>query len=112
MNNLQEHEFKLLSGVLCTVTELGAIHQEALTKNGGNKGRGFTEMMKLLIVKIGSITEITDSVIKNMLAADRKAVLAEARQFSMKIMDEAMADFDDSEYVESSKVFRFRWAYT
>lgn len=78
------HTFKLTSGVECEVYEMTGKHQELLTRQDGKKHtEKLNELLKDLIVRVGSNTDINDEFLLGMLACDKKKALVEVRQFSM-----------------------------
>lgn len=90
------HIFNLPSGIECEIKELDGSHQSILTK-GGNKNieKKLFEMLKDIVVRIGSKNRPEEEDILRILAADKKHILVMARQFAL--------DFDP--------VFRFDYEY-
>lgn len=91
-NKMRTHTFKLTCGVECEIKELTGKEQRLLTEQGKKLGVGFDNMLKSIIVRIGSETAIGDDIISRLLAPDRKLILFEARQFSLD--NEPMFKFD------------------
>lgn len=83
MNNT--HEFKLLTGVKCTISEMDGSSQNILTRAGNTekKNADFSELLRKHIVSLGTKTNITDDDIQNLLVWDRKKILVELRQFTL-----------------------------
>jgi len=78
------HTFKLVSGVECEVEMLRGEHQRMLTQDKNLlTGKGINLMIESLTVRIGSKTSITATDVDNLLAADRKKILKEARMFAL-----------------------------
>lgn len=77
------HVFKLVSGVECEVKEMTGKHQELMTiQSSKPHTERLNELLKDLIVRVGSQTNITADFVKEMLAVDKKKALIEIRQFS------------------------------
>lgn len=80
----QTHVFELVSGVECEVKELLAKHQRMLTEqNGKNLYENLTDVLCDVIIRIGSVKQITREFIDTLLSEDRKLILWEVRKFSM-----------------------------
>ncbi len=80
---MKTHTFTLPSGVECEVKELTGKHQRILTEQKSKKlGDNLNEVLVDTVVRVGTYSEITLEFIQGMLAADRKKVLVELRQFS------------------------------
>lgn len=79
------HIFNLISGVEAEIKELTGKHQRLITQHV--KGKKFDEVLnkilKSILIRIGSDTNINANFIDGMLSEDRKLCLAMARQFSM-----------------------------
>lgn len=81
---MSTHIFKLISGVECEVKPFIGKHQRILTeKKGGNITDALNEVLRDVIVRIGTEQNITPDLIKSLLSNDRKKILVETRQFSM-----------------------------
>lgn len=85
---MNTHIFKLPSGVEAEVKEMQGIHQRMLTENA-NKPMGdkLSAVLCDVLIRVGTKTDLTPEFIHNMLSADKKKCLVEARQFSL--------DFDE-----------------
>ena len=93
------HTFKLTSGIECEVRELTGKHQRILTEQKNKKmGENLNEVIVDILVRVGTKqgSSINIPFVKSLLAADRKTILTQCRQFTM--------DFDP--------VFKFNYAYT
>lgn len=79
------HTFKLPSGVECEISEFRAKHQEMLTIGLNSKkfSDRLDEIIRDVVVRIGSNTNITPEVVKSLLACDKKKILIECRFFSL-----------------------------
>lgn len=94
-------KFTLLTGVECEVTELTGKQQRLLTEqNTSDTSENLVNMIHSILVRVGSLTgnAITKEFIYEMLSGDRKRILEEARQFSMR-----GTDYQDK--------FVFNWEY-
>ena len=82
---LATHKFKLTSGVECEVKEYTGAQQEILTKQDGRPHTDkLADMIRSILVRIGSRTDFTLDFIKNdLLGSDKKHILTESRQFSL-----------------------------
>ena len=97
---MSTHVFKLPSGVECEVKEFTGKHQRLLTEQKNkNIAENLNEVLADVLVRVGSVKNVTLEFVLNMLACDRKKALVEARQFSMD--DEPKFEFD-YEYVDSN----------
>lgn len=91
------HKFNLLSGPECEITELTGKQQRILSTNGSKKvGDNLIQMLVSVVVRIGSVTDITEEIIRDLLIADRSKILVELRGFSSEWETE----------------FEFDWEYT
>lgn len=81
---MKTHKFNLVSGPECEVKELTGKHQRLLTEQKNKKiGENLSEVLEDVVVRIGSQTTFEkDFFGKKMLAADKKKILTEVRQFS------------------------------
>lgn len=77
------HTFKLLSGPECEIKEMTGKHQRILSEGTDSFQAKLNKMLKDLIVRIGSVTDITEDVMIELLSGDRKKMLTEARQFTL-----------------------------
>ena len=94
---MNTHKFKLNSGIECEVKELIGKHQRWLTENDGTDFNSkLDKVLADVVVRIGSLTKITEETIRTLLATDRKKILVEVRQYSL--------DFE--------KTFEFNYEYT
>jgi len=77
--------FTLLSGVPCTIRSLIGRDQETLTKQDGAKANSqFNELLADAVVAIGDDRNITVDKIEKMLTNDRRHVLVNLRQFTVR----------------------------
>lgn len=83
------HKFTLPSGIECEVQEFKAKHQEMLTAGLNSKkfSERLGEILKDVVVRLGSVTNITQEVIDNLLSCDKKKILIECRFFSLGFED-------------------------
>ncbi len=99
------HTFKLVSGVECEVEMLRGEHQRMLTQDKNLlTGKGINLMIESLLVRIGSKTAITSTDVDNLLSADRKKILKEARMFALNY--EPKFDFTYEWESDNNKVFK------
>lgn len=93
------HKFKLLSGVEAEILELDASHQEMLTKQAKGVGHAdkLNDILKDVLVRVGSVKTITDDFVQGMLTEDRRYALTMARQFSFSFQEtfEHIFEYDD-----------------
>ncbi len=82
---MANHIFKLPTGIECEVKEFTGKHQRLLTESSKGKTHSdrLIELLTDIIVRVGSVTDITDKFIRDMLACDTKKALVEARQFTL-----------------------------
>lgn len=81
---METHTFKLISGVECEVGLLMGIHQRYLTQDKNiHTGKGVNLLLQDIIKRLGSKATITAADVDNLLSADRKKILKEARMFAL-----------------------------
>lgn len=81
---MNTHIFKLPTGVECELKELTGKQQRILTEQKNKKlGENLTDMLMSILVRVGTVTEITNDFMGKLLTCDRKKMLTEARQFTM-----------------------------
>lgn len=84
MFKLSTHTFNLGSGVECEIMELTGEQQDILTKQDGcTHQQKLSAMLKSILVRVGTVTDITDDFIDELLGTDKRQMLLEARQFSL-----------------------------
>ena len=90
------YKFNLVSGVKCEIKELTGKHQEILTRQtrGESHADRLNQVLKSIVVRVGSVSNITEEFIENMLSEDRKHILVTARQFSMDFEDSFVFHYD------------------
>lgn len=97
MSNAPTSISKLPSGVEFEIKEFTGKHQRLLTEQGKKSHNDkLNELLKDLLVRVGSLTTFDDEFFMELLAADRKEMLVHGRQFTM--------GFDPT--------FRIRFPYT
>lgn len=78
------HTFTLPTGIVCEVKEFTGKEQEILTAtNKKTHTEKLNELLKSIIVRVGSNNKIDDNFLDQMLECDKRFILVEARQFSM-----------------------------
>lgn len=94
---MEKHQFNLVSGIPCEITELTGNHQDMITAGGdmSNHRSKLDKVLASIIQRLGSKTSVDIDDVKAMLSADKKKALFMARQFSM--------DFDPT------FVFNYKW---
>lgn len=81
---MSTHIFRLPSGVECEVSEFVGKHQKLLTQQGKKThNEKLSELLADVIVRVGTVTDITTEFIDTMLACDKKMALVEARQYTL-----------------------------
>ena len=106
--------FKLPSGIECEVGEMTGLHQRLLTEQKNKKhGDNLNEMLASLLVRVGNNTgPFNQDFVRNMLSADRRAALAEARMFSVVDEEEPVAaGAEEEELPKGPRNFNFTWKY-
>lgn len=94
MNNVfgnnETTKFTLISGVEAEVKALVGKHQKLLTQQ--TKGTKHSDRLNLMLadilVRVGSVTNITPEFIEGMLSEDRRQALIVCRQFTMDFQKE------------------------
>ena len=70
-------------------------HQRILTEQKNKKiGENLNEVIEDVLVRVGSVTTIDSKFVENLLAADRKKILTECRQFTMDFDPEFKFTYD------------------
>lgn len=91
------HTFPLTCGVQCEITELTGEQQEILTiQDGRSHTDKLNAMILSILVRVGSLSgsDLNEEFIKNMLGADKKRILTEARQYSLGWQDSFVLPYE------------------
>lgn len=100
-NSQASKTFTLPSGFKATITHMVGRHQRLLTENDGTDFSSRLNQITMdILLKLGDETNITLELVQSLLSEDRKAILVEARQFT--VLDPTVFEFE----------FEFKGAYT
>lgn len=81
---MKTHVFPLVSGIECEVSPLLGEHQRILTEGGASRiAENVNKVLVSCIVRLGSKKPVIEADVEALLAADRKKILVEVRQFSL-----------------------------
>ena len=102
---MENYVFKLPSGVECEISELYGKHQRLLTEdNKVSHQDKLNEVLRDIVVRIGSNTTISKEFIGKLLAGDKKAILVTVRQFTLDFLPEFIFNF---KYINSDGEKKF-----